>query len=86
MHDPGMTFFDEPDISRAAPKLKFFMIESEQVKYGCKPVVMINDSIDRMMGELVCQTVRISVTESSTGDPLTETVSVMIPANGIPIT
>ena len=73
-----MTFFDEPDISWAAPKLKFFMIESEQVKYGCQPVVMINDSIDRMVGEFVCQTVRISLTESSTGDPLTETVSCLL--------
>ena len=34
MHDPGMTFFDKLYISRAASKLKFFMIESEQVKYG----------------------------------------------------
>jgi hypothetical protein len=34
MHDSGMALFDEPDVSLAAPKLKFFMIESKQVKYG----------------------------------------------------
>ena len=54
MHDPGMTFFDKSDVSRAAPKLKFFMIESKQVKYGGQPVVMINDPIDCMVGEFVC--------------------------------
>ena len=54
MHDSGMTFFDESDISRAAPKLKFFMIEPKQVKYGGQPVVMINNPIDCMVGEFVC--------------------------------
>ena len=51
MHDPSMTFFDKLDISWTTPKFKFFMIESEQVKYRSQPIVMVDDSINCMVGE-----------------------------------
>ena len=54
MHDPSMTFFDKLDISWTTPKFKFFMIESEQVKYRSQPIVMVDDSINCMVGEFVC--------------------------------